>query len=341
MSLIVDIEKKLGSFTLHAQFETDKGTMALLGASGCGKSVTLKCIAGIMTPDKGRIVLDGETLFDSEKRIDLTPQQRRVGYLFQQYALFPNMTVAQNILCGVRTGTKEERRRRVLEQLHRFRLEGMEKKYPAQLSGGQQQRVALARILVSEPRAILLDEPFSALDSFLKWNLELELSDLLADFGSPILWVSHDLHECYRNCKTVCVMENGMSAPVTDMDTLVRHPSTQSAARLVGCRNFLSAHRCEGGVQIESWDITVPLAVTGDRVIVAVPDDAISLTDGTYTAKVYRVVRDLNATVVVLYPAHTADATPLRVVLPETVHVVEGDVVSFTLRADKCLHWGQ
>ena len=140
--------------------------MALLGASGCGKSVTLKCIAGIMTPDRGHIILDGETLFDSEKHINLSPQKRRVGYLFQQYALFPNMTVLQNIQCGIRPGSRAERRRRAEEQLRRFRLEGLEKKYPAQLSGGQQQRTALARILASEPRAILLDEPFSALDGF-------------------------------------------------------------------------------------------------------------------------------------------------------------------------------
>lgn len=141
MSLLVDIEKKLGAFTLHAQFETSGGIMALLGASGSGKSVTLKCIAGIMTPDRGRIVLDGKTLFDSDARVNLTPQQRRVGYLFQQYALFPNMTVMQNILCGVRSGTKAERRRKVQDSLRRFRLEGLEKKYPAQFSGGQQQRV--------------------------------------------------------------------------------------------------------------------------------------------------------------------------------------------------------
>ena len=128
MSLLVDIEKKLGAFTLHAQFETSGGIMALLGASGSGKSVTLKCIAGIMTPDRGRIVLDGKTLFDSEARVNLTPQQRRVGYLFQQYALFPNMTVMQNILCGVRSGTKAERRRKVQDSLRRFRLEGLEKK---------------------------------------------------------------------------------------------------------------------------------------------------------------------------------------------------------------------
>ena len=230
------------------------GPKRLIGAwvlETFGKSVTLKCIAGIMAPDKGRIVLDGETLFDSEAHIDLTLQQRRVGYLFQQYALFPNMTVAQNIQCGIRTGSRAEKQQRAAEQLRRFQLEGLEKKYPAQLSGGQQQRVALARILASEPRAILLDEPFSALDSFLKWNLELELADLLAGFGGPILWVSHDLGECYRNCKTVCVMENGVSSPVTDMKTLVQHPATQGAARLAGCRNFLPTRRCGDGVRID------------------------------------------------------------------------------------------
>ena len=119
--------------------------MALLGASGCGKSVTLKCIAGIMTPDRGHIILDGETLFDSEKHIDLPPQKRRVGYLFRQHALFPNMTVLQNIRCGVRSGSRAEKRRRAEEKLRRFRLEGLEKKYPAQLSGEQQQRMAPRR----------------------------------------------------------------------------------------------------------------------------------------------------------------------------------------------------
>ncbi len=337
MSLVVDIEKKLGSFTLHSRFETAGGTMALLGASGCGKSVTLKCIAGIMTPDKGRIVLDGETLFDSEKRIDLTPQQRRVGYLFQQYALFPNMTVAQNILCGVRTGTKEERRLRVEEHLRRFRLEGLEKKYPAQLSGGQQQRAALARILASEPRAILLDEPFSALDSFLKWNLELELSDLLADFPGPILWVSHDLGECCRNCQTVCVMENGISGPVTDMSTLIRHPATQGAARLVGCRNFLPGRRCEGGVRIDGWNITLPLEAAADRVMVAVPDHAVSLPGGPHIARVHRIIRDLHDAVVLLQPEQTAGAPLLRVTLPADDVPAEGAAVAFDLHADQCL----
>ena len=164
MALYVDIEKKLGSFHLRAKFEVDGETLALLGASGCGKSMTLKCIAGIERPDRGQIILDGETLFDSEKHIDLPPQKRRVGYLFQQYALFPSMTAEQNILCCIRSGTRAEKRRALAEAVRMFRLEGLEKKLPAQLSGGQQQRVALARILCSRPKAILLDEPFSALD---------------------------------------------------------------------------------------------------------------------------------------------------------------------------------
>ena len=153
--------------------------------------MTLKCIAGIEKPDRGTITLDGRVLFDSEKHINLTPQQRRVGYPFQQYALFPNMTAAQNILCVIRTGSRTEKKETLAALLRTFRLEGLEKKLPAQLSGGQQQRVALARILASEPQAILLDEPFSALDSYLKW--ELELGELLGAFDGPILWVSHEL----------------------------------------------------------------------------------------------------------------------------------------------------
>ena len=145
MSLSVDIEKKVGAFHLRCAFEAENETMALLGASGCGKSMTLRCIAGILRPDRGKIVLNGRTLFDSEKHINLPPQKRRVGYLFRQHALFPNMTVLQNIRCGVRSGSRAEKRRRAEEKLRRFRLEGLEKKYPAQLSGEQQQRMAPRR----------------------------------------------------------------------------------------------------------------------------------------------------------------------------------------------------
>ena len=147
MSLFVDIEKRLGEFCLTAHVETQGGTLGLLGASGCGKSLTLKCIAGIERPDRGKIVLDGVPLFDSGKGIDLPPQKRRVGYLFQNYALFPNMTVKQNILCGMRRERDRNRREEELKRVLRLcRLEEVERLRPRQLSGGQQQRTALARI---------------------------------------------------------------------------------------------------------------------------------------------------------------------------------------------------
>ena len=152
MALSVDIQKQLGDFRLEVQFDAGDETLALLGASGCGKSVTLKCIAGILTPDAGKIVLDGVTLFDSAARIDLPPQKRQVGYLFQQYALFPNMTVRQNIAAAVRD--KSQRAAVTAEKLCQFQLEAVADLRPSQLSGGQQQRTALARILASRPRAI-------------------------------------------------------------------------------------------------------------------------------------------------------------------------------------------
>ena len=239
MALSVDIQKQLGDFRLEVRFETGDETLALLGASGCGKSVTLKCIAGILTPDEGHIELDGVTLYDSAARINLPPQRRRVGYLFQQYALFPNMTVRQNIAAAVRD--KSRRQTEVAEKLRQFQLEAVADQKPGQLSGGQQQRCALARILVSEPRAILLDEPFSALDSYLKYQLELELADTLEGFPGTVLWVSHDRGEVFRNCRRVCVVDRGRSQPVTTLEELFRSPGTEAAARLSGCKNYAQA----------------------------------------------------------------------------------------------------
>ena len=173
MALYVDIEKKCGDFLLKVKFTAQKEVLGLLGASGCGKSMTLKCIAGIERPDAGRILLNGRTLFDSAAGIDLPPQQRRVGYLFQNYALFPNMTVAENILFGA-VGNEAAKKAKMQDSLERFNLKGLEKAYPSELSGGQQQRVAFARVLSSAAELLLLDEPFSALDSFLKWQMELD-----------------------------------------------------------------------------------------------------------------------------------------------------------------------
>ena len=307
----------------------------LLGPSGCGKTTLLRMIAGFNSIEGGTIAFGDQVIND------LPAYKRNIGMVFQSYAIFPHLTVRRNVEYGLRLRNvpKDEMKKRTDEMLSLVHIDEYQDRLPERLSGGQQQRVALARILCSEPQAILLDEPFSALDSYLKWNLELELSDLLAGFHGPILWVSHDLGECCRNCQKVCVMENGASSPVTDTETLVRHPATQSAARLTGCRNFLPVRRCEGGVRLDGWDILLPLHAVGERATVAVPDGAITVEGGTHTARVSRVIRDLNATAVVLRAAEAPDAPPLCVVLPEGVRAAEGDTLSFSLLADRCRLW--
>lgn len=255
MALSVHIRKRLGAFLLDVDFTTEGGKLALLGASGCGKSVTLRCIAGVMTPDEGCIELNGRVLFDSDKKINLPPQKRRVGYLFQQYALFPNMTVAQNIRTAVRD--RRVRERTVSALLQTFQLEDVAQRRPGQLSGGQQQRLALARILATQPELLLLDEPFSALDSFLKYQLEQELCDRLDTFGGNILWVSHDRDEVFRNCTQICVIDGGKSQPVVTPETLFYDPHTVAAAKLSGCKNVLRALPCENGVFLPEWGVTL------------------------------------------------------------------------------------
>ena len=176
MGLYVNIAKRLNQFDLHVEFNLEAGVAGLMGASGSGKSMTLKCIAGVELPDRGKIVLDGKVLFDSEAKINLPPQKRNVGYLFQSYALFPNMNVVENIFCGLQAkGLNDaEASARAQVLIEKFKLQGLEKSYPRQLSGGQKQRVALARLLAADPEVILLDEPFSALDEDLKEDLQQE-----------------------------------------------------------------------------------------------------------------------------------------------------------------------
>ena len=222
MALFVDIEKKLASFDLRMKFEMQDEVLALLGGSGSGKSMTLKCIAGIEKPDKGRIILDGRVLFDSEKHINLKPQDRGVGYLFQQYALFPNMTVYQNIVCGVkgamkragaensgRSISKTEKEKMIRDIIDLVHLNGLDEKKPKQISGGEQQRVALARILVNQPDALLLDEPFSALDASLRKNLVRETYNLMKDYGKSVIFVTHDQKEAFRLSESVALIEQG------------------------------------------------------------------------------------------------------------------------------------
>ena len=324
MALTAQFTKRLGRFRLEVDITAESGgPLALLGASGSGKSVTLRCIAGILRPDSGRIVLDGRTLFDSEAGIDLPPRQRRVGYLFQQYALFPHMTVEQNIAAGAHALKGGARARRVRELTVRFRLEGLERRRPGQLSGGEQQRVALARMMAADPAVILLDEPFSALDRCLRQELEWEMQELLSAFPGPVVWVSHDRGEVYRSCRQVCVLTDGRSSPVTGMKRLMEAPVTVSAARLSECQNLVPVRRGDrpGEIVVPAWGLTLRAAapwregvtVLGIRAGHIRPAEAGA--ENAFPCEVLRVTEDVDDLIVALRPLGAAGAPPLRMEL--------------------------
>ena len=257
MSLSVHIKKTIGSFSLAVDFEHEAGITGLLGASGCGKSMTLKCIAGIMKPDEGKIVLNGRVLFDSEQKINLKPQERNVGYLFQNYALFPNMTVEQNILCGLnKEKNRSVKKKKTEEMLGLMELSDQRRLFPHQLSGGQQQRCALARILVSEPELLLLDEPFSALDSYLREQLQIQVRRILEGFGKDVLMVSHSRDEVYYLCSHTAIIHQGKIINCEKTKTVFADPGSKPAAILTGCKNIADAYKtgeCE--VFVPDWGI--------------------------------------------------------------------------------------
>ena len=266
MSLEVDIEKKFKGFHLQSQFTAGDETMGLLGASGCGKSLTMRSIAGIERPDAGKIVVNGTVFFDrapgKKARVDLTPQQRKTALLFQNYMLFPNLTVAQNVAAGIsKDVSPADRDAMVQTELKRFGLSGFEKRYPVQLSGGQQQRVALARMLAARPGILMLDEPFSALDAHLKSVLEQNLVSLFDAFRGTILYVSHDIDEALRFCDRIAVVESGHIMEMGTGDDLVNRPQSQAGIKLSGCKNATPAQRRgPHTVWLPKWGVQVETA---------------------------------------------------------------------------------
>lgn len=261
MSLTVKIEKHLENFDLNIDITEDYKRIGILGASGSGKSMTLKSIAGIERPDSGRILLDGRVLFDSSSKTDIKPQQRKVGYLFQNYALFPKMTVAQNIAAGIHSKDKEKTKIRVNEMIAKFRLEGLEERLPSELSGGQQQRVALARIMAYEPDVILLDEPFSALDVYLKDRMQEELMEMLSGYAGTVIMVSHSRDEIYRFSDRLLIIDQGRVINHGNTKEIFRNPGTRSAAKLTGCKNFSSVMVLDDHtLRAEDWGITLKLS---------------------------------------------------------------------------------
>jgi molybdate transport system ATP-binding protein len=257
--LLCEIEKNFKGFSLNVNINTKSGVTALMGASGSGKSMTLRCIAGVSKPDRGRIELNGKVLFASEKKINLPPQKRNTGFLFQDYALFPNMTVRRNIMTGVKAKTRRERQSAAEELAQTFHLYPHLDKYPHQLSGGEKQRCALARILAGSPDILMLDEPFSSLDSHLRWELEMELAALFRDFPKPVLYVSHNRDEVYRLCGDIAIINGGKSEIAGDKWALFKNPVTVQAARLTGCKNITAANAQAYGagtrVSVPDWGV--------------------------------------------------------------------------------------
>ncbi len=258
MAIEVRIHREFDDFKLDVQFQSESRRIGILGASGCGKSLTLKSIAGIERPETGKIESAGKVFFDSAKKIWMPPQERNVGYLFQNYALFPMITVEKNIGIALRCG-KKEKEKKVRDMIDRFSLQGLEKKLPGQLSGGQQQRTALARIMIYEPDMILLDEPFSALDSYLKEQTQRECLELLQDYPGTVILVSHSRDEIYRFSEEVLVMDGGKAVIQKTVKELFEHPQKVAAAKLTGCKNIEEIVWKDGKhLYVPGWDMVIP-----------------------------------------------------------------------------------
>ncbi len=254
--LMVDIHKQLPGFSLNISFKTNGQPLGVLGASGAGKSLILRCIAGLENPDKGKIVLNGKTLFDSDKGINCPSRSRKIGYLFQNYALFPHLTVAENIAFSLpKKLSNLQIKYQIEQQLIAVDLVDLGHRYPNELSGGQQQRVALARVIASEPEVLLLDEPFSALDTYLRDRMEKLLRLTLTSYPGITLFITHNLEEAYRVCENLLVIDKGQILDQGSKHDIFEHPSCFRVAQVTGCKNFSLAFAVTNHqVKAVDWD---------------------------------------------------------------------------------------
>lgn len=263
MSLYIDIEKKLENCNLKVNLNQTNKILGLLGESGCGKSITLKCIAGLETPDKGIIKLNNKILFDSKNNINLKPQDRNIGFVFQNYALFPHMTVSENIKIGLDHIDKNKQNKICENYINKFNLNKIKNSYPNQLSGGQQQRVAIARALAKKPDILLLDEPFSALDYHLRDTMEENLRNILKEYKGDAVFVTHNIDEAYRVCEDIAIYDSGIAIKKRNKTDLFNNPKTLKEAKLTGFKNISRCRIINNElVYAIDWDLNVVVSST-------------------------------------------------------------------------------
>jgi molybdate transport system permease protein len=260
-ALEMAVEKQLENFDLNVELKAGKGAVGLLGASGAGKTMTLRMIAGIVKPDRGRIVLNGRVLFDGATGQNVPAARRRVGVVFQDYALFPHKTVAENVGFGLSVLPRSEQRARIQYQLKRMQIDELADRYPAEISGGQRQRTAIARCLAIEPDALLFDEPFAALDPHLRRQMEEQLRETLADYSGAVVFVTHDMEEAFRFCTDLLVLDAGRVIASGPKHELFERPQSVVAARLTGCKNIVAARRIAADrIAVDAWNCELQTA---------------------------------------------------------------------------------
>lgn len=284
--------------------------------------MTLKCIAGIETPDEGQIVLNGKVLFDHKKKINIIPQDREVGMLFQSYALFPNMTLEENIKIGVKID-KINKGKTVQRIINDFSLNGLEKSYPHQLSGGQQQRTALARMIVNQPKILMLDEPFSALDEHLKFQMEDKLIDIIKNHVGEVLYVTHSKDEVFRVSDLIAVMDGGRIEELSSKSQLFERPKSVYSAILTGYKNISRAKKVnDRRVVALDWDLELECDYVGDNIkYIGVPNEALDIChnnsmENTFGFNINRIIENINSYIIILSNKYNTES-PIYIEVPK------------------------
>lgn len=350
MTIEVDIEKKFygrkhgkkaekPSFSMHCSFDAGSDFIVLFGCSGSGKTTALRCIAGLEKPDAGSIRINDIIYFDSKKKINLPPQKRKIGYMFQENALFPHMNVRQNIEFGLKGLNPMEKKEKVNEMLDLVGIEELEFAYPDELSGGQKQKVALARALAPDPEVLLLDEPFSSLDTVVRLKLRKELRTIQKRLGIPVIFITHDPVEAFTMADRMVVFDDGRVQQKGSPEDVFYHPKSRYVAELVGFSNLFDDAVVEGhGQRAECtflWslgtEITAPYIerIAGDRVSWGIRPENIELVDRRNIHTIRKEERKNLFNGVIMNVVNKGTSRIMSLILKESEDVLKVEVANY------------